>query len=113
MTTLFLVLLVFLSICLTAMSVAFRGLSVVHLRHWARRGDDTAKALYALGARGSAITMTIELLRAFAISGAVVLTAQLLWPVLAWVVASIVFFVAFIVLSELYLKPFGIRLLTL
>jgi CBS domain containing-hemolysin-like protein len=111
MTTLFLMVLILLSVCLTAMSVAFRGLSVVHLRHWARRGDDTAKALYPLVARGSAITMTIELLRAFAISGAVVLTTLVLWAVLAWVVASVIFFVAFIVLSELFLKPFGIRLL--
>jgi CBS domain containing-hemolysin-like protein len=55
--------------------------------------------------------MTIELLRAFSISGAVVLATLLLWSIIAWVAASIVFFVAFIVLSELYLRPFGIRLL--
>jgi CBS domain containing-hemolysin-like protein len=113
MITIALVLLVIISICLTAMSVAYRGLSVVHLRHWARKGDKTADALYPLATHGSSITLTIELLRAFAISGGVVLATVQFWPVVAWLAAAVIFFLGFIVLTELYLKTFGLRLLIL
>lgn len=111
MIAILLLVLVIVSVCLTAMSVAYRGLSVVHLRHWARKGDKTADALYPLAARGAAVTLTLELLRALFISGGIVLATANYWSWTAWLGAAAVLFVGFIVLSELYLKTFGIRLL--
>lgn len=96
-----------LSITLTAMSLALRSLSLPHLRYWARKGDAVSKKLYPLKARGSAVLLTIELLRSLAISGSLVILASLFWGVLAWLLGSVILFVAFIVLSELYLRPVG------
>lgn len=111
---LFLLVISFLaSVALTAMSQALRGLSTSLLRYWARKGDEPSKALYPLKARGSAVLLTIELFRAIAISGSLVLLANWLWGVLAWLIGTIILFVVFIVLSELYLRPVGTRLLVI
>ena len=102
-----------LSIVFTALSLSLRSLSTAHLRYWARKGDKTANALYPLKARGSATLLTIELFRALSVSGALVLLANQLWGFWAWLFGSTVLFLVFIVLSELYLKPFGTQLLAL
>lgn len=100
-----------LSVLLTAMSLSLRSLSVSHLRYWARKGDATSKKLYPLKARGSAALLTIELFRSVFISGTLVLLAVQLQGLLAWLVGTVILFVVFIVLSELYLMPIGTRLL--
>lgn len=99
------------SVLLTAMSLSLRSLSLPHLRYWARKGDETSKKLYLLKARGSAVLLTVELLRSLAVSGTLVLLTLQLWGVLAWLVGAAVLFVAFIVLTELYLRPVGTWLL--
>lgn len=100
-----------LSIGLTAMSLSLRSLSTPYLRYWARKGDLISKRLYPLKARGTAVLLTIELLRAFSIAGSVVLLGTQLWGLWAWLIGSAILFVVFIVLGELYLKPMGTRLL--
>jgi CBS domain containing-hemolysin-like protein len=100
-----------LSLLLTAMSISLRGLSTPHLRYWARKGEATAKALYPLKARGSAVLLTIELFRALAISGTLVILATKFFGIYAWLLGATVLFLVFVVLTELYLKPFGTRLL--
>lgn len=102
---------VVVSVLLTAMSMSLRSLSLPHLRYWARKGDATSKRLYPLKARGSAVLLTIELLRSLAISGSLVLLSLQLWGVFAWLIGAAVLFVAFIVLVELYLRPIGTWLL--
>jgi CBS domain containing-hemolysin-like protein len=99
------------SVLFTAMSLSLRSLSTSHLRYWARRGEAAAKALYPLKARGSAVLLTLELFRALTISATLVLLAEQLWGLYAWLVGAIILYVIFIVLSELYLKPIGTRLL--
>lgn len=111
MSAIFLLLLIILSIVLSAMAAGFGTLSSSHLRHWARQQDRAAKKLYPLKARGSASLLTIELLRALTLSAVVVLLTNALSSWAAWLVISILLFVAFIVLTQLYLKPLGIRLL--
>ena len=93
------------------MSAAYRGLSTPHVRHWARKGEPSAAKLYPLRARGSAVLLTIELLRAIALAGFVVLLSRTVWPLLAVLIIAILSFVGLIIVSELYLKPFGLRLL--
>jgi CBS domain containing-hemolysin-like protein len=105
-----LVLLTF-SICFAAMSAAYRGLSTPHVRHWARKGDATAAKLYPLRARGSAVLLTIELIHSIFLSAFVVLLSRTYYPPLAGLVVLVISFVGFIIVSELYLKPFGLRLL--
>jgi CBS domain containing-hemolysin-like protein len=106
-----LILLLFISVCLTAMSSAYAMLSTAHLRYWARQKDPAAKKLYPLKARGSAVLLALELLRALAVSGAFIILASMLNPWQAWLAASGIFFLAFIVLTQMYLKPFGLRML--
>ncbi len=108
---LLLIILLALSILFTAMSIALKGLSVSHVRYWARKGDKLSKNLYPLKARGSAVLLTIELLRSIFISGSLVLLASTVNSLIAWLLGAAVLFVAFVVLSELYLRPLGIRLL--
>jgi len=81
------------------------------LRYWARKGDEVSKALYPLKARGSAVLLTIELFRALAVSGTLVLLAYSMWGVMAWLVGATALFAVFVVLGELYLKPVGTKLL--
>lgn len=100
------------SVALTAMSISLKSLSVSYLRYWAQKGDATSKKLYPLKARGSAVLLTIEMFRSIAVSGTLVLLASQLWGALAWVVGSVVLFLVFIVLSELYLRPLGTYLLS-
>jgi CBS domain containing-hemolysin-like protein len=100
-----------LSVILTAMSLSLKSLSTPHLRYWARKGDVTSKALYPLKARGSAVLLTIELFRALAISGTLVLLANQLWGFWAWLIGAATLFLVFVVLGELYLKSIGTRLL--
>lgn len=100
-----------LSVLLTAMSISLRSLSLPQLRYWARKGDEVSKQLYPLKARGSAVYLTIELIRSLSISGTLVILSSLLGGFLAWLFGSVILFVAFIVLSELYLKPVGTWLL--
>lgn len=102
---------IFMSILLTAMSLSLRGLSLPHLRYWARKGDATSKKLYPLKARGSAVLLTVEILRSLTVSGSLVLLTIQLQGWLAWIVGSLLLFIAFIVLSELYLRPVGAWLL--
>lgn len=111
--TLLLILGFVLSVLLTAMSLSLRSLSTPHLRYWARKGDQVSKALYPLKARGSAVLLTIELFRALAISGTLVLLATQLWGVWAWLLGAVVLFLVFVVLGELYLKSIGTRLLAI
>lgn len=99
------------SVLLTAMALSLRSLSLPHLRYWARKGDPTSKKLYVLKARGSAVLLTVELFRSLAISGTLVLLTLQLWGVLAWLIGAATLFVAFIVLTELYLRPVGTWLL--
>lgn len=108
--TLFLLLLV-TSILLSAMAAGYGTLSTSHLRHWARQKDEAAKKLYPIKARGSGTLLTIELLRALSLGATVVLLTSKLSAWLAWLVISLLLFAAFIVLTQLYLKPLGIRLL--
>ncbi|CAN5410832.1 hypothetical protein BH10PAT3_BH10PAT3_5240 [soil metagenome] len=93
------------------MSAAYATLSTSHLRHWARKKDSAAVKLYPLKARGSASYLTIEMLRALSLSGSIILLSVWAKPWLAWVISSVFLFLAFVVLTQLYLKPFGIRLL--
>lgn len=106
-----LLILFILSICFAAMSAAYRGLSTPHVRHWARKGEPSAAKLYPLRARGSAVLLTIELLRSVALAGFVVLLSRSIWPFLAVVMVTVLSFAGYIIVSELYLKPFGLRLL--
>lgn len=100
-----------LSVILTAMSMALRSLSVSHLRYWSRKGDPVSKKLYPLKARGSATLLTIEIFRSIAISGTIILLAYNTWGGFAWLLGSVVLFLIFIVLVELYLIPVGTRIL--
>lgn len=111
MSVLVVLLLVVMSVCLTAMVAAYRTLSRSHLQYWARKKDAAALKLYPLKARGSATYLMLELLRALFISGALVLTTVAMNSWAAWLLSSFVIFAAFILLTELYLKPFGMRLL--
>lgn len=100
-----------LSVGLTAMSLALRALSLPYLRYWARKGDAVSKKLYPLKAQGSSLLLTVELLRALAVSGTLVLLAGQLWSLWSWLIGAGVLFLAFVVLGELYLKPIGTHLL--
>lgn len=111
MSSILLLLFLALSICFAAMSAAYRGLSTPHVRHWARKGDATASKLYPLRARGSATLLTIELLRSVSLAAFVVLLSRTYWPLFAGLVVAVLSFVGFVIVSELYLKPFGLRLL--
>lgn len=102
-----------LSILLTAMSLSFRSLSLPHLRYWARKGDPVSKKLYPLKARGSAVLLALEMLRSIVFVGTLVILTVELGGFLAWLLGSVVLFVAFIVLTELYLRPVGTRALAL
>lgn len=102
-----------LSVLLTAMSQSLRNMSTSQLRYWARKGDPVSNALYPLKARGSAVLLTIEIFRSIAISGSLVLLGLSMWGVFAWLVGAAVLFLVFIVLSELYLRPIGTRLLAM
>ncbi len=93
------------------MVAAYSTLSTAHLRHWGRKKDPTAKKLYPLKAEGSATLLTLELFRALSLSASIILLSSLLSPVWAWLLAAAAFFVAFIVLTQLYLKPLGLKLL--
>lgn len=93
------------------MSLSLRSLSTPHLRYWARKGDKVSNSLYPLKAAGSQVLLTIELLRGFSISGALVLLTLQLWGLFAWLIGAAVLFIVFIVLGELYLKSLGTRLL--
>lgn len=95
------------------MTVAYGTLSTSHLRHWARKKDPAALKLYPFKARGSASYITIEMLRAICLSAAFILLSRQLTPWWAWILSSVLFFLAFIVLTQLYLKPVGLRLLVL
>lgn len=99
------------SVLLTAMSISLRSLSLSHLRYWARKGDQVSKKLYPLKARGSAVYLTIELFRALFISATLVTMTSLLGGLIGWLFGSIILFLVFVVLSELYLKPVGTWLL--
>lgn len=100
-----------LSVGLTAMSLSLRALSTPYLKYWAKRGDLISKRLYPLKSGGSSVQLTIELLRSLAISGSLILLANQLWGVWAWLIGAAVLFLVFVVLGELYLKPMGTRLL--
>jgi len=93
------------------MVAGYATLSTSHLRHWARQKDAAAKKLYPLKARGSGVLLTLELLRAFSFSAVVILVTNNFGIWQSWAIISVLLFVAFIVLTQLYLKPFGIRLL--
>lgn len=100
-----------ISVAFTAMSIAIRSLSLPYLKYWAQKGDRTSGKLYPLKAEGSSVLLTIEIFRALALSGTIILFASGLWSLAAWLAAAVVLFLVFIVLSELYLKPVGTYLL--
>ncbi len=93
------------------MSLALRELSTPHLKYWARKGEPTSKALYPLKARGSAVLLTIEIFRALSVSATFVVLANNTHGITAWIMGAIILFVVFLVLSELYFKPFGTLIL--
>jgi len=111
MTILFLLALIVLSVILTAMSVAFSSLSTAHLRYWAKQKESSASKLYPLKAKGEAVHLTIELIRACFLAGAFVLLTYLFGSWLAWLISVVVLFVGFIVLTKLYLKSMGLKIL--
>ena len=113
MSVTLLIVLMAISICLTAMVNAYSTLSTAHLRHWGRKKDPTASKLYPLKAEGSATLLTLELFRALSLGSVVVLLANLTSPLFTWLISAIGFFVAFIILAPLYLKPFGLKLLAM
>ncbi len=101
------------SACLSAMVAAFQTLSASHLKYWARKKDPSALKLYPLKARGAATYLMLEILRALAVGGTFVYIASHMNVWFAWLISTVLFFVAFIVLTQLYLKPYGMRLLIL
>ena len=111
MSVFLLLVLLLMSILLSAMAAGYQTLSTSHLRHWARQKDEAAKKLYPLKASGYSVLLTIELLRALCLSAVVVLITSKLSIWLAWLVIALLLYIAFIVLTQLYLKPLGIRLL--
>jgi CBS domain containing-hemolysin-like protein len=111
MTTFVIIVLFALSIILTAMLVALGSLSYSFVKYWARRHDHDANALYPLKVRGNAVVITLELLRALAVTGAVILLSAQLWSILAWLAASVILVLGLLVLPQLYLKPFGTKML--
>jgi CBS domain containing-hemolysin-like protein len=111
MSMIILLILLILSISFAAMAAAYRGLSTSHVRHWAQKGDATAGKLYPLRARGSAVLLTIELLHSVALAAFVVLLSRTFWPPLSGLIVVIISFVGFIIVSELYLKSYGLRML--
>ncbi len=111
MSVIFFSLLLLSSILLSAIIAGYGTLSTSHLRHWAKQKDDAAKKLYPLKARGTSVLLTLELLRAITLSATVVIITNAFAPWFAWLIITALLFVAFIVLTQLFLKPFGIRLL--
>ncbi len=111
MTVILFFLLLIVSILLSAMAAGFGTLSTSHLRHWAKQKDEAAKKLYPLKARGSGVLLTLELLRALCLSALAVILINAFAVWFAWILIALLLFVAFIVLTQLYLKPLGIRLL--
>ena len=111
MSVIFFLLLLTGSILLSAMVAGYGTLSTSHLRHWAKQQDDAAKKLYPLKARGSSVLLTLELLRATTLSAAIVMITVTFTAWLAWLIIAVLLFVALIVLTQLFLKPFGIRML--
>jgi len=104
-------LLIIISVLLSAMSAAYGTLSTSHLRHWARKKDSAASKLYPLKARGSASYLMLEILHALSLSGAIVLLLSSVDSWLGWVVVAVLFFIGHIVLTQLYLKSIGMLLL--
>jgi CBS domain containing-hemolysin-like protein len=100
-----------MSVGFSAMVAAYGTLSTAHLRHWARMRDPAAQKLYPLKARGSAALLTIELLRAVSIGISVALLAVRLSPWLTGFILVLIVFGIFVLLSQLYFKPFGMQLL--
>ena len=111
MSAIFFLLLLIVSILLSAMVAGYGTLSTSHLRHWAKQKDEAANKLYPLKARGSSTLLTLELMRALSLSAVVILVTRSFGSWQSWAIISLLLFVAFIVLTQLYLKPFGIRLL--
>jgi len=112
LTLIGLILLLILTILLSAMLAALSSVSTPFVRYWARNGDPIATNVYVLKARGQAVVVLLELTRALSLTGAVILLSMLLWPVLAWLVASLVLMLALLMLPQVYLKPTGMRLLS-
>lgn len=108
---LFLILGFVFSILLTSMSISLKSMSLPYLRYWARKGDKVSKKIYPLKARGSAVQLTIELLRAVFVSATLVTMASIFGGILAWILGSVILFLVFVVLGELYLRPVGTWLL--
>ncbi len=55
--------------------------------------------------------LTIELLRSLALAAFAVLLSRTFWPPFAGLIIVVISFVGFIIFSELYLKPYGLRML--
>lgn len=111
MNTINLLALLLVSILLSAMVAGYSTLSTSHLRHWARQKDDAAKKLYPLKARGSGALLTLEMFRALSLSAVVVIITSNLSSWTSWLLIALLLFVAFIVLTQLFLKPLGVRML--
>lgn len=101
-----------LSVLLTSMSISLRSMSLPYLRYWARKGDLVSKKIYPLKARGSAVFLSIEMLRAIFVSTTLVTLTQVIGGLLAWLVGAVLLFIVFIVFGELYLRPVGTWLLS-
>lgn len=100
-----------ISVVLTAMSLSLKSLSLPYLKYWAKKGEETSKKIYPLKARGSAVFLTLEIIRAVFISATLVIMTGIFGGILAWIIGAIVLFLVFVVLGELYLKPVGTWLL--
>ena len=100
-----------LTLAVTAMAGAYKSLSKPYVRHWAQKGNKQAKALFPLKARGEGVMIVLELIRAFSLSAGIIVLSQTVWPLVAWLLAGVFFFFGFAVLSEVYLRQIGMRLL--
>lgn len=100
-----------LSLATTAMSISLRSMSLPYLRYWARKGDAMSKKIYPLKSRGSAVFFLIEMIRSISISITLIATYAIFGAFLTFIVGSILLFLVFVVLGELYMRPVGSWLL--
>lgn len=113
MSIIFAIVFLSMGVLMSAMLVAFEDLSTSHLRHWAKKKDKTAQKLYPLKAKGSSVKITLELIRALAVSLGFVIVAKNSNFVLSVSFFTVVLFVFFVVAPRVFMKPFGLKILAL
>lgn len=100
-----------LSVCLSAMIVAYDSLSKYHLKHWAKKKEQSAGKLYPLKAGGSEVKITLELVRAFFVAIALAMLAADSGFVSLIVFYTAILFMLVMLAPKVYLKNLGLRLL--